>query len=219
MKKLNCLLFGFALLVASGCGGGDKDDDKSKKDSDDKNKQSNVEKNDVNVVQANQSTDEKSPATNGAESHLTLETPPGEICTRFLAAIRKGDNISWERLLTKSAHNLIRSARVELEYPGGPRASCSVTNVQYNNSAKSIALVQCLVQEPVDGKTESSEFSYLLRKKKMGWRIVGIMIPTDDQGGMDFLSFENSNDVAKIKSFSGNSATSVASDPGQTQLK
>ena len=203
-------------LSLAGCGSDKATDDKK---SGDKEKKTQASDDKVTVVTPANETDVKSPATSVENEELKVDSSPKLICEKFLSAIRKGDMKTSEDLLTRAARNQVQTAGVEMQYPGGERSTCSVTNTSYNSSIKSIAMVQCFVQEPVGGKTETFEFSYLLRKQVTGWRIAGIWMPDDGEGNRDFLSFENSNDVAKMKVMSGDTQTSVASKSGTAQIK
>ncbi len=203
-----CCIFSLILMltVSTGC---KKDDPK---DSDNKSKAQNQTEQKQQVTVVPQSgTGVRSPAVDSASQKLTVDTNPKIICEKFIAAVKSGDYRGWEKLLTQSAERHIRAAQVDLQIPGGEKSECSVNKVSYNSARQNVAIVSCIIENINNGTQNSFEISYLLKKKDVGWRISGIIVPTE-KGSTDFLSFENTDDVAQIKSQSEED-TEVASNP------
>ena len=210
MKRFCILILVGCIAVTAGCKKDENKESKEKAQSPDQVEQ----KQHVTVVPQGGS-DVRSPAVDSQTQKLTVDTAPTVICEKFIVAVRSRDNRGWEKLLTQMAERHIRAANLEMQIPGGPKSECSVGKATFNSARQDIAIVPCVVEQVEDGSHHSFEISYLLKKKNVGWRISGIIVPTES-GSSDLLSFENTDDVAQIKA---STRAEVASEPLGKELK
>ncbi len=132
------------------------------------------------------------------EVKITVDALPETVCEHFINLLRAGDTDEAERFMTQKALAQIRSCELELSAPGGPKATYRYQPAEFASAKQEIAFVPCVV---VDGG-ETEQFSMMLRRGDVGWKIAGMLLQTDEAGA-DLVSFENPNDVVRIKSMLG----------------
>ena len=112
-------------------------------------------------------------------------------------------------------------AGLYLQPIGGKDAKVKIKQAVYATDKQRLAQVECVITEVEDGKEISDELTWLVRKSKSGWRILGFML-RDDNGVEDFLSFENVRDVDSILQMSQASPADRQADktlPSEKRLK
>ena len=132
------------------------------------------------------------------ETRLSKDSKPEEVCRLFITALSTGDHIAASQILTNIAQIETARADLQLESPGSSDASWEVLEADYATSAKQIAQVRCLLQEP--GQSETAQLTWLMRRQYNGWKISGMSIQVDGSGEVDLLSFENPLDLQRIQS-------------------
>lgn len=163
----------------------------------------------ANVEVASQATDK--PETSVVKSTSTVEaspsrnqlpvasTGPKEICNRFLNLLRDGNRITAERLLTRKALTVTSQAQLELEAMGSEKAKYHFSDVRFATHKQKLAYVDCKIKDTVDGQSFETEMTWLVKTQKEGWRISGILVEVAADQPKNLLSFENFDDVARIK--------------------
>ena len=142
----------------------------------------------------------KSPADMSEES---LDDTPEDVCQNFMNFLRDGKRIDAENLLTRTALTVTGRAGLQLEPMGGPTATYTVNDVRFATNKAKLAQVECSIVETIDGETYEMDVTWLARKQSNGWRISGVMLELESGNVKDLLSFENMQDVTKIKNIAG----------------
>ena len=126
-----------------------------------------------------------------------VDASPERVCEIFMQYLNSGDRVKAERLLSSTALSTTAKAGLYLQPIGGKDAKVKIKDAVYATDKQRLAQVECVITEVEDGKEISDELTWLVRKSKSGWRILGFML-RDDNGVEDFLSFENVRDVDAI---------------------
>lgn len=159
------------------------------------------------VIAANES-QVASPATNAVKLP-EVDASPERVCEIFMQYLNRGDRVKAERLLSSTALSTTAKAGLYLQPIGGKNAKVKIERAVYATDKQRLAQVQCVITEVDQGKEVSDELTWLVRKSKSGWRILGFML-RDDNGVEDFLSFENVRDVDAILQMSQTSPPATA---------
>ena len=159
------------------------------------------------VIAANESQVE-SPAKNPVKLP-EVDASPESVCEIFMQYLNSGNRVKAERLLSSTALSTTAKAGLYLQPIGGKNAKVKIKPAVYATNKQRLAQVECVVTEVEDGKEVSDELTWLVRKSKSGWRILGFML-RDDNGVEDFLSFENVRDVDSILQMSQTSTAAIA---------
>jgi len=193
-------LISFSFIIAfSGCDRTYVADSKSSKDV----QEMTGDEDDSSTETASVSPDlanRKSPADVSEES---LDATPQDVCQNFMNYLRDGKRIDAENLLTRTALTVTTKAGLQLEPMGGPTANYNVNDVRFATTKAKLAQVECSIVETIDGETYEMEVTWLARKQSNGWRISGVMLELQEGSVKDLLSFENMQDVTKIKNIAG----------------
>lgn len=154
-----------------------------------------------------------SPAAAASELPPT-DADPAEVCQRFMDLLKSGNRIAAENLLTRAALTTTSKAGLQLEPLGGPTATYEVKSTRFATIEEKLAQVDCEIIELVDGKEVRSQLTWLVRKQNMGWRVAGLLLSIEPNELKDLLSFENMQDVEKIKNLA---ASEVLGEPETRQ--
>ncbi len=139
-----------------------------------------------------------SPAASASELP-PVDALPADVCRRFMELLQSGNRMLAENLLTTAALTTTAKAGLQLEPMGGPTAKYKFVGTKYATIKQSLAHVQFEILEQVDGAAVATDVTWMMRKQNRGWRIAGLLIQDTPDKAQDLLSFENINDVAKIK--------------------
>lgn len=139
-----------------------------------------------------------SPAA-AANELRSADTDPAAICQRFMDFLKSGNRIAAENLLTRAALTTTSKAGLQLEPMGGPTATYDVTATRFATIENKLAQVDCEIVETVEGAEIRTKLTWLVRKQNMGWRVAGLLLSIEPDDPKDLLSFENIQDVEKIK--------------------
>ncbi len=182
----------FAVL-AVGCGG------EAEKDTSDDKKQARLAKTETTSVTPSSPTIETSPAKRKSDLP-PRDAAPDVVCRAFLDLLRSDKRLAAENLLTRSALAVTGRADLRLEPLGSDAAKYELGQPQYATNKQVLAQVVCKITDEIDGEKFESDLTWMVRKQNEGWRISGIMIQLEADQPQDLLSFENYDDVLKIKS-------------------
>ncbi len=164
--------------------------------SEDESGSSSNAESETQVVAANASPTEQSPAILGSEE-LDKFDSPDIVCQQFLESLRSDEGINAGHHLTNQALMETRRAELELEAPGSEVATYEIGKVYYADMKKLVAQVECFITEP--DAAGSSKLLWILKRGKHGWKIAGMMM--QEPGEIpDLISFESREDVTRIKS-------------------
>lgn len=137
-----------------------------------------------------------------AESTAKLpsrDAAPDLVCQRFMVLLQNGNRVTAEKLLTRTAFTVTSQADWQIPPVGGTAAKFEMGTVRYATTKMKLAQAECRVIDSIDGNTETSEITWMLRRKREGWRIFGMLVQLYEDKPKDLISFENPSDVAMIK--------------------
>jgi hypothetical protein len=195
------LLFSAGLLLSSGCGGTNVSETAEPTSTSGDNSTQVTASNATNSVPATKSNNSTSPAS--VDSASDPDASPEQVCQRFMKLMRSGNRIAAENLLTRTALTVTTQAGLQLEPMGGPTAVYKVGAVKYATNKQRLAQVECSIVDNVEGEEYEMNVTWLVRKQSLGWRISGVMLELESGQVPDLLSFENIQDVNRIKSLAG----------------
>ena len=197
-------LFSAALACSMGCGGTSVSEKAEPTSTKSGTASSDAASPETNSVTPTKSSDSTSPAS--VSNTPAPEATPKQVCERFMKLMRSGNRIAAENLLTRTALTVTTQAGLQLEPMGGPTATYNVGDVSYATTKQRLAQVECSIVDNVDGEEYEMNVTWLVRKQAMGWRISGVMLELEPGQVPDLLSFENIQDVNKIKNLAGEEA-------------
>lgn len=132
-----------------------------------------------------------------------IDSTPEKVCRSFMDLLQSGDRIAAENLLTRTALSVTTRAGLQLEPMGGPKSEFKVNEVRFATLKNKLAQVECSIIDKSDGEVYEMDMAWLVRKHSTGWRISGVMLELEPGKSKDLLSFENEQDVMKIKTLAG----------------
>lgn len=140
---------------------------------------------------------------------VSSEDGPDEVVRAFLDAARGGDDSTATQLLTDKAREETGRAGLALDPPGTPTMKYEIGKIEYHEQDPHAAYVNSLWLESQGPADDRFEVVWVLRRQSEGWRIAGMAAQMEAGQPPIFLNFEDTNDVARIKS-------EVGADPGAT---
>jgi len=213
LKVKNFILTLACLCLLVGCSSSDE----PKKEDEKKTSQTQFEHQQPITVGTTNQPGEMSPAqTTG--NVLADDALPEDVCRILHKAISDSDRLTWQRCLSRISARNVHTANFQLALPGSEQATYSVVSTSFATSKQKIAMVQCVVEDIFEGERATSTFSWLMRKGPAGWRVTGMSIPTDSPKKYDLISFENSQDIAQMKSWAG-AGEAVAENHSDSSFK
>lgn len=126
------------------------------------------------------------------------QTPDG-VVRLFLDYVHRQETGAAEQLLSKVSKVNFKSAGLLMEAPGSPEARYDIALPRYATNEQKLAMVECTINDTVEGEAASSQLTWMVRKDAGYWKIVGMLMVDEKSQAPQFLSFENADDVAFIK--------------------
>ncbi len=127
-------------------------------------------------------------------------TNPQNVVRDYLELLRRDQRAEAEKHLSQVAKINFLQSGLSMQSPGSADAEYQFALPRYATNQQRIAMIECQVNEKIDGKLETSTISWILRRDETIWRITGMVIDVDESGNPRLLSFENRDDVEFIKS-------------------
>lgn len=133
------------------------------------------------------------PTQAGDERNLVADTgTPAAAVTKFLDALRLGDERTAAAMLTTKARAETAAHDMVVEPPGAPNAKYTVERVEHPDDNPNAAYVSCIWSEQHDADHEESyEVVWVLRKEAAGWRVAGMATQLSDSDEPVYLDFED----------------------------
>lgn len=151
------------------------------------------------------------------------ETAPETICQLFVRYLSVGNRSMAEQMLTPAALTTTSRAQLQLEPVGGQNAKYEMAPPKYATNKKKLCQVDCCIKDQQNDELVETEITWICRLQKDGWRIAGMMVEVTPDQPKDYLSFENVEDVTRIKSSLIDSVSSdirnAAQEDKTTRLK
>jgi len=125
------------------------------------------------------------------------DAAPDYIVTVFLNSLRAGDSPTTESLLTSKARQELAKHSLSVDVQSAPNASYQVRPAEIVEANG--AHVKSVWTEKFDDGEETYEIIWALRKQPEGWRLAGMAMELIPGQPMQFLNFEDPQDMLKKK--------------------
>ena len=148
---------------------------------------------------------------------VAFDQSPERLCQRFMELLQANESIKAETLMTRMSQMNTTKEELELKAIGGTSAKFTIGQVSYATQKKELAQVECKVVDTVSDDPFEMEMTWLVRRQSKSWRIAGVMLQLDENAKPDLLSFENLQDVRRIKSINDEQLIAEDVDPSTTR--
>ena len=125
--------------------------------------------------------------------------PPEQVVTVFLNALRAGDSPTTESLLTSKAREELAKHQLSVDVQSAPNSLYEVRAAEGVPGDQGGAHVSSIWTEKFDDGEETYEIVWALRRQPEGWRLAGMAMQLIPGQPMQFLNFENPEDMLKKK--------------------
>ena len=159
----------------------------------------------------------QSPAVLNTEDLAAIEAAPGEVISQFLAALKSGDSIKAESLLSDTARFETRRANLSVRPPGAENANYSVGTTKYTTNEQNVAHVESIWNVTDDnGLSEGFSITWVLRRGfDEQWKVAGMLTAPATGQPEIFLDFESPKEMlaraaaasTDVQEFDGNIQT------------
>lgn len=123
---------------------------------------------------------------------------PDQVVTVFLNALRTGDSPTTESLLTGKARQELAKHQLSVDVQSAPNATYQVHQAEILPDPTG-AHVRSVWTEKFDDGNETYEIVWALRHQPEGWRLAGMAMELLPGQPMQFLNFEDPQDMLKKK--------------------
>jgi len=117
----------------------------------------------------------------------------------FLNALRTGDSPTTESLLTAKARQELAKHALSVDVQSAPNATYKVHPAAVLPDDPNGAHVISVWTEKFDGGEETYEIVWALRRQPEGWRLAGMAMQLLPGQAMQFLNFEDPEDMLRKK--------------------
>lgn len=124
---------------------------------------------------------------------------PEQVVTVFLNALRAGDSPTTESLLTSKAREELAKHQLSVDVQSAPNSVYEVRAAEGVPGDQGGAHVSSVWTEKFDDGEETYEIVWALRRQPEGWRLAGMAMQLIPGQPMQFLNFENPEDMLKKK--------------------
>lgn len=124
---------------------------------------------------------------------------PDYVVTVFLNALRSGDSPTTESLLTSKARQELARHSLSVDVQSAPNATYQVRPAEVLKNDPSGAHVSSIWTEKFDDGEETYEIVWALRHQPEGWRLAGMAMELIPGQQMQFLNFEDPEDMLRKK--------------------
>ncbi len=173
----NCALLALFLApFAVGCGS--SDESTSTKPTSETPPQEVVAKNDANVA--------------AVPTKPLKSSTPKEAVQTFLDAVKQGDALAAEMILTERARVEMGKNDMDVRPPQNPDAQYTLGATEYEDDAQTGAYVaSSWTAEDKNGAIQTDEIVWILRNENSGWRLAGMAVKPDPSKPPRIFNFEN----------------------------
>jgi hypothetical protein len=124
---------------------------------------------------------------------------PDQVVSTFLNALRTGDSPTTEALLTSKAREELAKHSLSVDVVSAPNSTYQVRPAEVLPNDPSGAHVSSIWTEKFDDGDETYEIIWALRRQPDGWRMAGMAMELIPGQQMQFLNFENPEDMLRKK--------------------
>ncbi len=145
-----------------------------------------------------QSGSDSAPAASATAQQTSKPTlqPPAQAVYDFLEAVRKGDDLGAERMLTSLARKKTQEMNMVVAPPGSDTASFEVGKVTMLDENRAEVLCRWTDRE-ADGSFRTDEIIWLVKKEPEGWRVAGMAATVFPDQPPYPLNFEDPEDMLR----------------------
>ena len=124
---------------------------------------------------------------------------PDQVVTVFLSSLRAGDSPTTESLLTGKARQELAKHSLSVDVQSAPNATYQVRPAELLQADPNGAHVSSVWTEKFDDGDETYEIVWALRRQAEGWRLAGMAMELIPGQPMQFLNFEDPEDMLRKK--------------------
>jgi hypothetical protein len=124
---------------------------------------------------------------------------PEQVVTVFLNALRGGDSPTTESLLTSTARQELAKHSLSVDVQSAPNALYQVQPAEAVPGDPNGAHVKSVWTEKFDDGDETYDIIWAVRRQPEGWRLAGMAMELIPGQPMQFLNFENPEDMLRKK--------------------
>src|SRR2546423_2488455 len=124
---------------------------------------------------------------------------PDHVVTVFLNALRSGDSPTTESLLTSKARQELAKHSLSVDVQSAPNATYQIRAAEVLPNDPNGAHVSSVWTEKFDDGDETYEIVWALRRQPEGWRLAGMAMELIPGQSMQFLNFEDPEDMLRKK--------------------
>jgi hypothetical protein len=139
-----------------------------------------------------------SPAAPTQPIAVPSNAAPDQVVTVFLNALRSGDSPTTESLLTEKARQELAKHSLSVDVQSAPNATYQVHKAELLQDPNG-AHVRSVWTEKFDDGEEKYEIVWALRHQPEGWRLAGMAMELLPGQPMQFLNFEDPQDMLRKK--------------------
>ena len=132
--------------------------------------------------------------------------------------LQGNESIKAETLMTRMSQMNTTKEELELKAIGGPSTKFTIGQVSYATLKKELAQVDCKIADTSSDDPFEMEMTWLVKRHEKSWRISGVMLQLEDGAKLDLLSFENLEDVRRIKSINDEQLIAADEEITTTQI-
>lgn len=136
-----------------------------------------------------------------AKLPVTPSSPPEEVVTEFLNALKSGNDGVTAGLLTTKAREETAKFQLAVQPPGTPSAIYQVSAGEVSSDDPTMAQVACLWTEKDEAGVEhSDEVVWVLHQETEGWRVCGMAAQMPGRNDPVFFDFEDPAEMIRVSS-------------------
>jgi hypothetical protein len=124
---------------------------------------------------------------------------PDQVVSTFLNALRTGDSPTTESLLTTKAREELAKHSLSVDVVSAPNSTYQVRPGEVLPNDPAGAHVSSVWTEKFADGEETYEIIWALRRQTEGWRLAGMAMELIPGQQMQFLNFENPEDMLRKK--------------------
>jgi hypothetical protein len=144
---------------------------------------------------------QQQPIVNAPAAVLPVKpnSPPEEVVSEFLKAMKTGDDGVAAGLLTKTAREETAKHNLAVQPPGSPTAEYEVAAGEPSEEDPAVSQVECVWSErEADGTERSEHVWWVLRKHREGWRVFGMATEMPTRTEPVFFNFEEPEEMTAL---------------------
>lgn len=146
-------------------------------------------------------------------AELNVDTSqPQQAVTAFLTALQESDDVAARLILTDKARHETEVNNMAVSPPGSNTAKFAVGNVNYTADNQVAQVASTWDDVGPQGTPFRYDIVWVLRNEPSGWRIAGLQTSLYEGGPLQFLNFENIEELERQKQIAAEMAERASAD-------